>query len=1198
MKIFSRLLSAVLPLSLLTAALAGCGGPAVPDGEAYPGFASYRDVPGITETEMEEIGALRERAGAFVYGMPVSTEAFENEDGEIRGYAALLCAWMTDFFEIPFRPALYEWADLLDGLETREIAFSGELTATEERRGVYYMTDAIASRPLKYFRLAHSRPLAEIAGERLLRCGFIEGTATIGTVVDELEPGTFEIVLLGDVSLVYSALKSGEIDAFYYSGTAEANFIGYSDLVAADFYPLIYRPVSLATRDPALRPVISVMDKVLRSGGMRHFTTLYNEGEQQYLRHKLHEQLTEEERAYIKNRPVIPMGVDPGNYPGCFYDRREKEWNGIFLDMLDEISSYTGLTFERVNDESATWPEICQMLLNGEVALVPELTQTRERAGQFLWPDTVEMIDYYALISNSDTRDFKINEVWHARVGVAKATAYATVFEKWFPGHTDAVEYESVEGAFDALRRGEVDMVMANQKRLQHLTHYLELPDYKANIVFDQPINTKLGFNKDEAVLCSIVDKTLRVIDTEGIANHWMRKTYDYRTKLVEAQRPWLIGASVLLLSVLALILVLFRRKQQEGGRLEAQVKARTNELAARTNELAAMEEEARAASRSKSAFLANMSHELRTPLNAIIGLTDLTLEEEGLSEQITANLTNINSAGGTLLSIVNDILDISKIESGKLALVPVNYHAASLLNDTVILIKTYIGEKPIAFRLEIGEDFPAMLYGDEIRVKQIMNNLLSNAVKYTKEGEVTLRVSSERDGPGIWMEITVTDTGMGIRESDIKNLFSEYYQTDRAANRKTEGTGLGLSITRRMAEMMDGGVTVKSEYGKGSAFTVRLRQGYIDDAVIGAAVAENLRGFSYSDIKRLHVHQLVRVDLSSARVLVVDDIQNNLDVAAGLMRKYQMKVDGVDSGQAAIDRIRGGKPVYNAIFMDHMMPGMDGIEAVRRIRALDTGYARNIPIIALTANAVSGMDQMFLENGFQEFLSKPIDLMELDAVLKKWVRDAAEGPLGEAPESGIPPKPEQAAVIEIPGVDAKAALARYRGDEEIYLHILRSYAASTPKLLDKLRKITAETLGDCTINAHGLKGSSANIGAEGIRAAAYELESASRGGDLETSARLAGPLIAGAETLVFDINAWLAVYDGQNQSERKSAPDPGVLAKLRESCEAYDMSGIDAAMDELEAAAYDAGGDLVAWLREKVDVMELDEVLERLSNL
>ena len=409
-----------------------------------------------------------------------------------------------------------------------------------------------------------------------------------------------------------------------------------------------------------------------------------------------------------------------------------------------------------------------------------------------------------------------------------------------------------------------------------------------------------------------------------------------------------------------------------------------------------AMEEAAQTASQSKSVFLANMSHELRTPLNVVIGLTDLTLEESNLPEHISENLYKIGSAGGTLLSIVNDILDFSKIEAGKLNLIPADYYLPGLLNDVITLITTRLKENPIKFILNISEELPCRLYGDDLRVKQIFNNLLSNAFKYTHTGTIELTVNSVIDGEkDVWLEITVKDTGVGIREEDLRKIFLDYSQVEAQTNRKIEGTGLGLSITKRLVEMMDGEITVESDYGKGSVFRVSIRQEFIDKTPIGPKIAENLCGFRCTKDKRVISQKLVRPDLSYARVLVVDDMQTNLDVAEGLLLKYKLGVDCLTSGQEAVERIREGQPVYNAVFIDHMMPEMNGIEAADAIRAIDTEYARKIPIIALTANAIQGTESVFYAHGFQAFLTKPIDIMLLNSIICKWIRNEnKESPL------------------------------------------------------------------------------------------------------------------------------------------------------------------------------------------------------------
>ena len=614
-------------------------------------------------------------------------------------------------------------------------------------------------------------------------------------------------------------------------------------------------------------------------------------------------------------------------------------------------------------------------------------------------------------------------------------------------------------------------------------------------------------------------------------------------------------------------------------------------------------------ANQAKSDFLAKMSHEMRTPLNAIIGLSGLALEdiESGsITEDTGLNVEKVNNAGATLLSTVNDLLDIAKIEAGKLELIPVKYDIPSLLNDTVTQSVMHIGDKPIEFVLDIDEALPRQLFGDDLRIKQILNNLLSNAFKYTQEGTVELGVRSERYlDDTVWLHAWVRDTGIGIKSDKIANLFDDYVQVDTQLNRHVVGTGLGLSITKKLLDLMDGSISVESEYGKGSLFKVCLLQEFVTDECIGPEIVENLKSFRYSQRKRLDSSRLEKIKLPYARVLVVDDNTGNLDVAKGLLKPYGMKVDCVTTGQKAIDVLAKQKVTYDAVFMDHMMPGMDGIEATRRIRELDTEYAQNIPIIACTANAIVGNAQMFLDNGFQAFLSKPISVNQLDEIVHQWIRD-------EKREMELPQQPQPEALQtelehlgsisdeKILGLDIPEGIKRFNGDEVAYRDILRSYAASTAKVVDQIKTVDADSLADYAIAVHGIKGSSRGVNAFLLGDIAESLEKAAKSGDLEFVLKNNERLVFYAEALIKDINRLLEQIDDDSHKQKKAKPDEEVLQSFLDALDCFDMDGVEAALAEIEKYQYedDSCAGLMPWLRDNIDQLNCDLIKERVESI
>jgi len=570
------------------------------------------------------------------------------------------------------------------------------------------------------------------------------------------------------------------------------------------------------------------------------------------------------------------------------------------------------------------------------------------------------------------------------------------------------------------------------------------------------------------------------------------------------------------------------------------------------------LKETAEANSKFKSEFIANISHEIRTPMNAILGITEILLHNGKLGEIASDELNSIYDSGVMLLSIINDILDLSKIESGKLEFIPARYELASLISDTTALNMIRAENKPIEFKLFVDENMPAALIGDELRIKQILNNLLSNAIKYTEKGEVRLSFTAE-DGDGekegdITLIFSVSDTGQGMTEEQVSELFDEYTRFHLEANRTTEGTGLGMSITQKLLKLMSGEISVRSRLHKGSVFTVRLPQGRIaGSGPIGSELAGKLQDLRLSEVRQIKRSNIIYDPMPYGSVLIADDMNSNLFVAKGLMEPYGLSIDTVTSGFQAIEKIKNGN-VYDIVFIDHMMPQMDGIEAVKIIRGL--GYTR--PIVALSANAVVGQAELFLANGFDDFVSKPIDIRQLNIVLKKFIRDkqparaieAARGQMNrseflcESPYQALSPQ-----LIEFSGKDILNAVA-----------VLEDISKRQGIYKD-------EDIRLYTITVHAMKNVLANIRETELSSFAYKLEQAGERNDTA---------VMSAETPAFldglrKIAAKLRPKDrkGSEITEGDYEYLHEKLIVVKEACEVYDKKTAKDTMSELRQKAW-----------------------------
>ncbi len=514
------------------------------------------------------------------------------------------------------------------------------------------------------------------------------------------------------------------------------------------------------------------------------------------------------------------------------------------------------------------------------------------------------------------------------------------------------------------------------------------------------------------------------------------------------------------------------------------------DELRQRQSELAI------AANKAKSAFLSNMSHEIRTPINSILGMNEIILRESE-DQNVLAYSENIRTAGNTLLGLVNDILDFSKIEAGKMEIIPVDYDLSSVINDLVNMIQARADDKGLALKLSINSDVPKMLHGDEIRFKQIVTNILTNAVKYTEKGSVTFALDFEPipdDRENIFLKVSVIDTGIGIKQEDMEKLFSEFDRIEVKRNRNIEGTGLGMTITKRLLGMMDSSLNVKSIYGEGSEFSFRLKQKVVSWEKLG-----NYEESYRTSISRKKKYK-AKFCAPDAAVLVVDDNPMNLMVFKNLLKWTKIQIDMAESGEECITL--SGDRKYDVIFLDHMMPVKDGIETLHELRAEKTNPNLGTPIICLTANAVSGAREQYIEAGFDDYLTKPIDSAKLEEMIMSYLPKEKIIDTSEESVAGSAEDHNSSDIMNVlkgqDWIDTDLGI-KNSGSSEAYLTLLKVFYESSRRKADEIDELyAAENWKDYTIQVHSLKSSVRLIGAAAFGEEAQLLENAGKSRDVE----------------------------------------------------------------------------------------------------
>ncbi len=707
--------------------------------------------------------------------------------------------------------------------------------------------------------------------------------------------------------------------------------------------------------------------------------------------------------------------------------------------------------------------------------------------------------------------------------------------------------------------------------------------------------------------------------------------------------------------------------------------------------ELRNAHEEALLSSQAKSNFLANMSHEIRTPLNAILGMSEIVLRESK-GRNVEGYAVEIKKASENLLIIINDILDISKIESGKLEIINIEYNMNSLLSDIISIAKMRLEDKPVTLTTFIQSDIPSVFYGDEIRIKQILINLISNAIKFTKVGNINLSVTCEMKNAHAELIFLVSDTGMGIKEDDMQRLFMQFERFDTKKNRNIEGTGLGLAITKQLCEMMGGEISVESEENKGSVFTARIPQQYRGDTVVANKVnntkilvyesreeyANSLKQtlddmqaisticsnqseliqflleqkFEYLIVPAVHIDKIkslcVKMDIESklvfmtdpndlnlyseenivslpvnciqlakifgnlesndhekqknhsfvapnAKVLVVDDNKINLEVAKGLMKPFNLQLETAINGAIAVEMVKKNK--YDLVFMDHMMPEMDGIDATTAIRKMDGDYYKKLPIVALTANALVGAKEIFVKEGMDDFLAKPIEVEKLNEILQKWLPKEMQNPII------VKEKTVKDYNISIEGVDTNYGINIIGGELEDYHHILNAFYTDGVNKIERLSTMDLkENIELYKIEIHALKSACASIGAFELSNEAKLLEEAAITHDIDYINSHAKAFIDMFSTLLYAIREHLKEQNKKNYQDKAEGNISLLeeeLKKIEEALTSFDIDVLEQALEICLSQSWKGQiNEMLEKLKLDIDTFEYYDARQIVQNL
>ncbi|MEE3468027.1 MAG: transporter substrate-binding domain-containing protein [Eubacterium sp.] len=720
--------------------------------------------------------------------------------------------------------------------------------------------------------------------------------------------------------------------------------------------------------------------------------------------------------------------------------------------------------------------------------------------------------------------------------------------------------YTTIEECLEAVMNGEVGCTTLNGIRANDILKnrsYHSLSMKPMNDNDDRCFGVCIG---NEGLL-KLLNRGVSLVGTDqaqSIAYRYVNDLYTYSFFDFVFDHVWIV---ILILLALATLIVFFTARESRRSKRAANEKAVAAEILAEKNtELAHAVSVAEDANKAKTYFLSTMSHDIRTPMNSILSMNEMILRECE-DDDILMYAGHIRSSGNTLLGLINDILDFSKMEAGKLDIIPVNYEMSSVLNDLVNMVQTRAEEKGLHLSLDVDSDIPNYLYGDEIRIKQAVTNLLTNAVKYTNEGSVFFTVGFEKcpdEEDAVFLKVSVRDTGVGIPEEDINTLFMAFERSDEADARNIEGTGLGLTITQCLLRMMDSTLNVESVVGRGSTFSFSVKQKVVDWVVVG----DYETAFRRSMAERKRYRE--KFTAPEACLLIVDDTPANLVVIRNLLKRTQLKIDTADSADGCIDLAT--KKKYDIIFLDHMMPYKDGIEALKELKALEDNPNQDTPTICLTANAISGMRDTYLAAGFDDYLTKPIDPDRLEDAIIRYLPDDKVQPASDQEDEEDVTLP--AGLDQIEGIDINAGL-EHCGSVAAYLDAIEAYLETVRINVDEITDYRSkQDLENTTVRIHGMKSTARVIGALSLSKFAEELEEAGKAKDADTIEKNIDRFLADYQALGEALEAVMR-KDTAGEDDRPMLSEEELTTyydRIRALCDSADYDEIETIGEHLKA--------------------------------